>query len=64
MTPNANNSLSFDADTSAMIGADFTGSRMLQEYQNEIARLRHQNNQMMYMSEVREKEYENVMFEN
>ena len=63
MTPGNNSFEANSADTSGL-GADYAGSRMLQEYQNEIARLRHQNNQMMYMSEVREKEYENVMFEN
>lgn len=45
-------------------GADMVGSRMLQEYQSEIARLRHQTNQLLFHREVREKDFENVMFEN
>lgn len=40
------------------------GSRMLQEYQSEIARLRHQTNQLLFHRDVREKDFENVMFEN
>ena len=40
------------------------GGRMMFEYNNEIARLRDENNQMRYQREVRERDFENVMFEN
>ena len=64
MSPMVNNSFSMDgADES---GADMAvaGSRMLQEYQTEIARLRHQTSQLLYHREIREKDFENVMYEN
>ena len=37
---------------------------MYQEYQNEIARLRKENNQMLYAREARERDFENIIFEN
>ena len=37
---------------------------MFQEYQAEIARLRKENNVLLYQRESREREFENVMFEN
>ena len=37
---------------------------MMHEFQNEISRLRNQNNHLMFQKEAREREYENVMFEN
>ena len=43
---------------------DDIGARMFQEFQSEITRLRRENNEMLLQREVREREYENVMFEN
>ena len=39
MTPAANNSYSLDGPVE-MMGPDYTGNRMLQGFQNEVARLR------------------------
>ena len=37
---------------------------MMFEYWNEIARLRDENSQMRYQREVKDREFENLMFEN
>jgi kinesin family protein 12 len=37
---------------------------MLQEFEFEIGRLREENNQIRYMKELKERDFENVMFEN
>jgi len=65
MTPATHNSsFSVDGLLSLDNNAQLSGSLMLQEYQSEISRLRFQNNQLALMRETREKEYENLMFEN
>jgi hypothetical protein len=40
------------------------GYRMLQEFELEIQRLRDENSQLRYQKELRERDFENVMFEN
>lgn len=40
------------------------GGRMLGEFNHEISRLREENAQMRYIKEVKERDYESVMFEN
>jgi kinesin family protein 12 len=37
---------------------------MLQEFEFEIGRLREENNNIRYMKELKERDFENVMFEN
>jgi len=63
MTPMGSSSFNMDLQSLTQ-SADMTGSLMLSEYQKEIARLRMQNNQLLAMKEVREHEYESMMFEN
>ena len=40
------------------------GNRMLQEFELEISRLREENTQLRYQKELKERDFENVMFEN
>ena len=50
MSPFVNNS-GFGSDgggAAETMGADYVGGRMMQEFQNEIARLRNQNNHLMF----------------
>ena len=62
MTPGPNMDLSLTLDTQG--DSEQMGTQMVNGYQSEIQRLRFQNNQLMYQREVREKDFENVMFEN
>jgi hypothetical protein len=41
-----------------------SGYRMLNEFEFEIQRLREENSQLRYQKELRERDFENVMFEN
>ena len=40
------------------------GYRMLQEFEFEMQRLREENSQLRYQKDLRERDFENVMFEN
>lgn len=45
-------------------GGANSGYRMLNEFEFEISRLREENAQIRYQKELRERDFENVMFEN
>ncbi len=47
-----------------MEGNNMAGNRMLQEFEFEIGRLREQNSLLRYQKELKERDFENVMFEN
>ena len=62
--PNAAFNNTIDGSLSLDASVDMTGSLMLSEYQKEIGRLRFQNNQLLMIKETKEREFENMMFEN
>lgn len=39
-------------------------SQLLREFETELERLREENNQIRFAKDVRERDFENVMFEN
>lgn len=40
------------------------GQQLLGEYEKELERLREENNQIRFAKDLRERDFENVMFEN
>jgi hypothetical protein len=45
-------------------GGGNVGQRMLQEFEYEISRLREENQQLRFQKDLREKDNENIVFEN
>jgi kinesin family protein 12 len=43
---------------------NMAGYKMLQEFEFEIQRLREENNQLRFAKELKERDFESVMFEN
>jgi len=46
------------------VEGDNVGGRMLQEFEFEITRLREENQQLRFQKDLREKDNENIVFEN